>query len=170
MSKGKLDAQAKSALKQAEFRDFIDNGYKWMRNWPAFLRWLLILPAALLLAASVRSIEGVMVDHALQLPDSGIGWRCIGANFVVQICVTFVFIATAAGTAPNYRKWVAAIAFTMVFGLQILIDVQVASDKVAMPNGWLDCIATGLGTLLGGMWILWEYWRAASKVTSAAIA
>lgn len=81
-------------------------------------------------------------------------------TLVVAIAVTTVFVSTAAATAPSGRKWVAAAAFAILCGIQILIGALVASGQVALANGLLDCAATGIGTLLGGIWILRDYWKA----------
>lgn len=57
------DAQVKAAQKKAEHREFVANGFKWMQNWPVALRWLLILPMALISAVLVNFC-GRTAEHA----------------------------------------------------------------------------------------------------------
>lgn len=127
------------------------------------LRWLGVLPAALLGDFVVHFILGAVVHFA-----SYGGWGTGGSNiaYVLSLFLYYVprksaFVIAGAKTAPRHQAPAAIVLTLLGLVLSLMIHVvgqHLAGNRVGIVN-YTHFVAESAGVLGGAAYILWQVWR-----------
>ncbi|MET4083054.1 glucan phosphoethanolaminetransferase (alkaline phosphatase superfamily) [Pedobacter sp. UYP30] len=103
--------------KSAPKKDLFDenHGFIAMEKWPAVLRWILVLPVALLIFLLVNGLS----NWALKITSAD--WFLYTVSFIFHTIATACFIYYGAATAPKYRKIVMIVLSLIMVASAIVI-------------------------------------------------
>lgn len=138
---GKLAADSKA--KKPHFFDIDESGgFRGMRAWPAFVRWLAVIPFSLLVALLVSALIRTFIMA------SGVDEEGVLFSYAIQPLASFfgviAFVVAGWATAPSLRRLVAA----MLGALMILANIFL------LTRGLVSGVTTG-ATVIGVICAIW---------------
>ena len=107
-----------------------------MPNW---LRWVLILPAALVSYVGIQILVGLSSEN-LPLPDKFQDWYSQAANSVAG---AWAFIYAGALTAPRGRQFPTGVALAVLFGVVTgsVLTLAASARELSHPLWWIALTA-----------------------------
>lgn len=99
-----------------------NEGFNFMQKWPAFLRWILVLPIALISFVLVNGFS----NWALKITDAS--WFIYTVSFIFHTIATGIFIFNGAATAPSGRK-IVKIILAGIMLLSAIVIFTIPQEK-----------------------------------------
>ena len=127
-----------------------NGGFVFMQKWPAFLRWILVLPVALLSALVVNGFS----DAALKVTSAT--WFLYIVFFIFHTIATGMFIFNGSATAPSGRKIVKIVLAGMLL-FSAIINFILPKEKSIYANLSLTLkIFNVVSVILGIVWVYFD--------------
>lgn len=127
-----------------------EHGFESMKNWNPILRWILVLPVAIITAVLANGLS----DWALKI--SSAQWFLYTSGTIFNTLSVALFIYYGAATAPKARKMVMIVLVFIqaIFKIVVLFIPQEMNPNfdLSITNKVLTIIAFILGTLMAFWW------------------
>ncbi|MCT2563043.1 hypothetical protein [Chryseobacterium herbae] len=127
-----------------------DHGFIFMQTWPSVLRWILVLPVALIIFLLTNGLS----NWAMKI--SSADWFIYTVSFVFHTLASAVFVYYGAATAPGARKIVMAILSVILIAAAIVVftipQERYNTRDLSATLKIINVVSTILGIVLAYFW------------------
>ncbi|WP_300671322.1 hypothetical protein [Soonwooa sp.] len=127
-----------------------NGGFIFMQKWPAVIRWILVLPIALLSFILVNGFS----NWALKITSAE--WFLYTVSFIFHTIATGIFIFNGAAAAPSGRK-IVKIILAVIMLLSAVVIFTIPQEKVSYADLSPTLkIINLVSVVLGVVWVFFD--------------